>query len=73
VGETLGKVGSGHRLPLKRRQRGIIRALPVSRNVFELLDSVHGYRASQLLLVGTPAFGAKPPLDVINLLYSVHA
>src|ERR1700677_1211574 len=29
---------------LKRRQRGIIRAVPVPRNLFSLLDSVHGFR-----------------------------
>jgi integrase len=33
---------------LKRRQRGIIRAVPVPRNLFVLLDAVHGYRAAQL-------------------------
>jgi len=29
---------------LKRRQRGIIRAVPVPRNLFTLLNAVHGYR-----------------------------
>jgi integrase/recombinase XerD len=33
---------------LKRRQRGVIRAVPVPRNLFVLLDAVHGYRAAQV-------------------------
>src|SRR5580658_6626546 len=33
---------------LKRRQRGIIRAVPVPLKLFDLLDEVHGFRAAQL-------------------------
>jgi integrase len=33
---------------LKRRRRGIIRAVPVPLKLFELLDEVHGFRAAQL-------------------------
>lgn len=33
---------------LKRRQRGIIRAVPVPMKLFDLLDAVHGFRAAQL-------------------------
>jgi integrase/recombinase XerD len=32
---------------LKRRQRGIIRAVPVPRKLFECLENVHQYRAAQ--------------------------
>jgi integrase/recombinase XerD len=33
---------------LKRRQRGIIRAVPVPLKMFDLLDDVHDFRAAQL-------------------------
>src|ERR1700733_182085 len=33
---------------LKRRRRGFIRAVPVPRRLFALLDAAHSYRAAQL-------------------------
>jgi integrase/recombinase XerD len=33
---------------LKRRRRGVIRAVPVPRKLLDLLDSVHQYRAAQV-------------------------